>query len=417
MKIFHDVELLFDITECNFLDNRILAIYEVAIASNVLCRLGNPICVQRIMIEIKGFLEIPLKQRLERYLSETMNHRTSIRYNCVTKNIPVIIICNTDYTQYLQNTEDTESFNNECFLLYSKGLDSRLAYYLLTEKYLVYKVSWDEGFDNSQKIFENSTVGLSGVCNYSYIDTFDNDPWNDYGLYFIYLALILNKAVCNGVDTISIGLNKDDLLGYDIVSGVQVNSQCSQSKEFVAMFRELAKIYEVNLILPLEELTRIDICKKIIQEEIDITDSISCVFFDGIECGMCFSCFDKLTGLLIAFAECKVIDQVDILINRDIYYLMYNNQKVMTFKNDINVFNSLEKMPIDYILYVQINRIILGENRNCILSSKYSINNILKLLHNYSNHKIGEVLFPRTSALFNQYKMIDKDIFIRYMEK
>ena len=110
MKIVHDKEIKIDICEKYFFDNRLLAIYEIAIASNVLYRLGNPICKERVAIIIDGYLEESLKQILEKYISETMNQRTMIRYNCITQNVSVKIINkDTEYVEYLVGSTFTLS--------------------------------------------------------------------------------------------------------------------------------------------------------------------------------------------------------------------------------------------------------------------------------------------------------------------
>lgn len=164
----------------------------------------------------------------------------------------------------------------------------------------------------------------------------------------------------------------------------------------------ICSIYNVDLELPLKNMTRIDVCKNMIQRGIDFTESISCVFFDKIECGMCFSCFDKLSGILIALAELGKSNDVNLVKSNNVFLLRYNGVKLMTFKNDINSFVSLEKLPIDYIMLIQLNRIRLEEEMGNIMSSKYSVQNILKLLYYYSKHQIGNILFPRASELYEK---------------
>ena len=398
MRIFHDREIVVDINIDAFWDNRLLAVYEIALASNIICKLGNPIIKENISVVIEGYLETPIKQSFESYLSDTMNQRTIIRYNCLTQCINVKIIGNSEYIRFFSNKAE---INYECLLLYSKGLDSRLAYDLLNGKFKVFKVSWKEFGVSVPNSCEISPV-LLDICNFTYLDTFDNDPWDDYGLYFIYLAFILNKAVRNNVIKIAIGLNRDDLFGYDIIAGKKIYSQCSQSMEFILVFREICSIYNVDLELPLKNMTRIDVCKNMIQRGIDFTESISCVFFDKIECGMCFSCFDKLSGILIALAELGKSNDVNLVKSNNVFLLRYNGVKLMTFKNDINSFVSLEKLPIDYIMLIQLNRIRLEEEMGNIMSSKYSVQNILKLLYYYSKHQIGNILFPRASELYEK---------------
>ena len=399
MKIVHDKEIKIDICEKYFFDNRLLAIYEIAIASNVLYRLGNPICKERVAIIIDGYLEESLKQILEKYISETMNQRTMIRYNCITQNVSVKIINkDTEYVEYLAYTGKVDY---ECLLLYSNGLDSYLSYEILSQRYVVHKTSWsEEGSEESDKPYPL----ILNTYNYTYIDTFDNDPWDNYGLYFIYLALLLNQAIYNNVNKISIGLNKDDLFGYDIIANRKISSQCSQSRDFVTIFQKISNVYHVSLVLPLENMTRIDICKTMIERKIDFSQSVSCVFYDGIECGMCFSCFDKLTGILIALAELDKSDKVTIKMENGNFCLRYEGNILMSFKNNINSFDSLEKIPIDYIMKVQLNRIILGEDFDYIRSSKYSIVNVLKVLYYFSKHEIGKVLFPGACILYKNHE-------------
>ena len=290
MEILHDKKWVLKSNLPYYFDNRIMALYEIAVASNVLYRLGNPIIKKNIIIKIDGYIDVNTKNLLENYLSETINYRTSIRYNCLTKSVKVVIICKNDYVKSSMNSILK---SNECLLLFSKGLDSQLAYFLLKKRYRVYKISWIENGCLNEKHYEKVITDFSVINNNLYLDSFDNDPWDDYGLYFIYLVILLNKALLRGIKHISIGLNMDDLFGYDIISGIKLYSQCSQSYAFISLFKTICNYYNVNLLIPLENYTRVDVCKEIITNKIDIQTSISCVFYNKEECGACFSCFDK----------------------------------------------------------------------------------------------------------------------------
>lgn len=398
MNIIHDKNIQIQISKNKFFDNRIQAIHEISIASNILCNLGNPLVCEKVIVKIDGFLESKIKGLLEKYLSNAMKYRTMVRYNCLLYNVPVEIIGNNRYIAYEHKIENRRG--RECLLLYSKGLDSRLSYYFLSKDYLVHKMSWQEN-DNS-----NSDLNCKDFKIYNFIDTFDNDPWESYGLYFYYLSIALNKVLLDGIGNISIGLNKDDLYGYDIISNTKIFSQCSQSQDFIDLFCQIANIYEVDVLLPLKGLTRVDICKELIAQAIDIENSISCVFSDDIECGSCFSCFDKITGILVALAELTDVTNVSIVNKFTHYELAFKGKVLMRFKNHIRSFNSLEQLPIDFTMLVLINRVLLNEDIRCIKSSKFSIENTLKVLKYYSNNKIGKILFPRSCHLYNNNKSI-----------
>lgn len=417
MKIIHDKTIDIKINNEFFFDSTIYGIYQVSVASNLLYKLGNPINTENVIIEIDGYVNQSLRSKLEDFLSNTMNYRTMIRYNCITKAISVKIInnnstfkgCNINIIQ-----------NNKCILSFSKGLDSRLAKFLLNKQFNVIESNFSEtNFfkTNGSQIISSFNPKL---INNTYIDTFDNDPWDDYGIYFVYLTLILNKALKEKIYNISIGLNKDDLLGYDIISNELVYSQCSQSKQFVNIFNSICKDYSINFILPLEKFNRLEICKQLINNQINIEDSISCVFYDLNECGMCFSCFDKLTGLLAAIAELGLVEKVKIKKELGSIYLFLNDYLLMNFKNYIKSFESCEKLPIDYIINILLNRILLKENKKIIYSSKFSAINIINILIYYQSSDVSNILFPRSKNIFinNRAELLDfqKGI-INYNEK
>lgn len=274
-----------------------------------------------------------------------------------------------------------------------------MADYLLSKEYSVNKISFPDDYSIVQ------------ATNKMYLDTFDNDPWNDYGLYFIFLMLLLDNAVATGIDTISIGLNYDDLNGYDIISNSIIHSQCSQSEEFISLVQLICSYYNVDLILPLAKKTRTEICKIILQNSLDIERSVSCVFFDNVECGMCFSCFDKLSGFLVAIAELNEISSLELQLRDGLYVLTYKNRTLMSFRNDGNRFLSLEQLPVDYILRLQLYRIVSGEDLKTVFSSKYSTINAVKTLYYFSSHIIGSTLFPRASSYYLQcQKIFDEQI-------
>lgn len=395
MYIFHDKTYKIQIPDIDFCDNKMQAIYEVAIATNVLYKLGNPITSNTVSISIKGYLDLDLKEKMEKYLSKTMNIRTMIRYNCLLKNVLVKIQCSNKFEFYHKNKSEK---NNECYLLYSKGLDSRLAYHILSKNYHIHKISWMENVDSSTNFLSNE------IEHHNYIDTFDNDPWESYGLYFIYLVFALNMCIINGVKNVAIGLNKDDLNGFDVISNISINSQCSQSQEFVDFFGNISKIYGINLLIPLQNLDRIAICKEIFKHNIDIEDSVSCVFSDNVECGSCFSCFDKITGILIAVAESHNNSNINIFKSDEEYHLVYNKNILMKFKNNIKSFHSLEQLPIDYIMSINLNRILLSEDTIYGISSKYSLKNTLKTLEYFASTEIGNILFPNSSRNYIKNK-------------
>lgn len=390
MIICHDEQIHCQINDNDFFDNRLLGVFEIAVASNILYKLGNPIINFEIRIIINGFLESSLISELEDFLEKSICFRTSVRFNCITPIVPVHIVVASS-TPYPMDTRG-ERKANECFLLFSKGLDSLVSEYLLQQKFIVRRITFPDDYCFWEEI------------NKMYIDTFDNDPWDDYGLYFIFLSLLLNKAVTTGVANISIGLNHDDLHGYDIISNLKIYSQCCQSEDFIALFRDISSYYNVSVVLPLELQSRTDICKIIIRNSLDVTNSISCVFYDEAECGMCFSCFDKITGFLVAIAELNEIHNLDLRFLGGLYYLQYKQHVIMSFKNDCKKLNSLEQLPIDYIMRTQINRIIYNEDLDIVFSSKYSVINTIKTLKYYSFHRIGHILFPQASKIFIQYQ-------------
>ena len=386
MTIFHDQEIHFEIEKTDFYDNRMQGLFEIAVATNILYRLGNPVSCEEVLIEVDGFIDLSLAKLLEDYLTKTVQSRTIIRHNCVVPKAKFRIVSGSSYKCH---NSDTPKHNKKaCVLLFSKGLDSLVADFLLSKEYTVSKVTFPDDYVDVK------------LPNRMYLDTFDNDPWNDYGLYFIFLVRLLNVAAKAGIGAIALGLNLDDLFGYDVVSNSTVYSQCSQSFEFVTLFRSICSYYNVSLILPLAMLTRTDICKIILQNSLDLQQSVSCVFYKNAECGMCFSCFDKLTGLLVAIAEMNKTNCLELQYRNNLFSLLFNHTVIMSFSNDNKEFSSLEQLPIDYIMRVQFTRIISDEPLSSIFSSKFSAINTIKTLSYYCSHDIGSKLFPKACQLY-----------------
>lgn len=403
MIINHDRIIQINFDKGIFANHFLFALFQIAFAADVLCSLGNPIHNTEVIISIDGKIDdYSIQVSLENMLSKFMNVRTSIRYNCLTESCKVKIVSTGMVFSNLGSKRENDEV--DCLLLYSRGLDSRLSYYLLSKQYRTEKLNFDEGNWFSNFPLETILPGdyNGSVPHLTYIDSFDNEPWEHYCQYFVFMVLALNRAVMNGNAYIAIGLNHDDLFGYDIISGKVLYTQCSQSDEFVQIFRSICHLFSVDLLLPLATLERIDVCKQLLDKEIDIYDSISCIFFNKVECGMCFSCFDKLTGLLAAAIELGVDDSVEISRRHSEFTLSINNKSIMKFKNNYTDFNMTEKLPIDYIFCVLLNRYLLNEDAVYISSSKYSPKYILMILAHYQDSRVADTLLPRSKKLFQE---------------
>ena len=121
MIIFHDEQIHYEIKERDFFDNRLRGLFEIAVAANLLYKLGNPICCEEISIVIDGFVEQTLICSIEDYLAKTIQSRTSIRHNCTTPIVPVRIIAASSRLQ--SHSKIIKNSSNACYLLFSEGLD------------------------------------------------------------------------------------------------------------------------------------------------------------------------------------------------------------------------------------------------------------------------------------------------------
>lgn len=395
MVIHHDEIIIIDLE--NHLENDFLfGLYELSYSLRILLRIGYPVNVDEIKIDIEGKIEQSILKKIICFMEKCLQTRTMIKYNCKLKTMPIVI-----NGKFYNENNKSQKRNDNCILLYSNGLDSIYAKYILsceTKNVECYHVNDDTFIENQ-------------FCYFTHLDTFDNDPWENYGSYFTYIIIGLNKCIKVNANSIAIGLNNNDVNDYDIISGEKIYSQCCQSFEAILIYKEICNFFGIQLKVPLLNLKRQDICRGILKNKISLNESVSCIFYDGkIECGKCFSCYSKLLGILAA----DRLDTFSLIIHNNSYSLMHFEDCVMRFKRDIKTKRTLEQLPLDYIGKILLQRLLDNEPLEYILSSKFSIELLIDVIEGYENNfLLLEEIFPRTLHLYIKYRNVIEEKFVQ----
>ena len=395
MVIHHDEIIIIEM-ENEFENDFLFGLYELSCSLRILLRLGYPVNVSEIIIDIEGKIERFILKDIVFFMEKCLQTRTMIKYNCRLKKMPIVI-----NSQFCNENNKLQKRINKCILLYSNGLDSIYAKYILScqrKNVECYQIKDDTFYENK-------------FCHFTHSDTFDNDPWENYGSYFTYIVLALNKCIKVNGNSIAIGLNNNDVNDYDIISGEKIYSQCCQSFEAILIYKEICDFFGIELMVPLLNLKRQDICRGILKNDISLSESVSCIFYDGeIECGKCFSCYSKLLGILSA----DKLDTFSLEIHNNSYFLMHSKDCVMKFKKEIKTDHTLERLPLDYIGITLLQRLLENESLEYILSSKFSIELLIDVIKEYENNVLLlKELFPRTLQLYIKNRNVIKKKFVQ----
>lgn len=390
---------------CSFLN---LAESYIDLCRNFLCQNFNAI---RININSE-IIDNDTIEKLEKIFEIAVSSRSIVRHNCLTEGINVKINNTQKGTKRRVCLKGESIVNNKCLLLTSSGLDSYACSNMLKRDYGLYhliindktlnKSSLDYFRNNGKVVRKDFSLTY---CNsfFNYIDSFDNDAWEMYGQYFRFLVIALDIALSQNIANIAIGLNQDDLFGYDFVDGKIINSQCCQSFSFIMIFKDIIKdIFNINMLIPLENLSRSDVCDYLLSNQISLINSKSCIYNSSLECCKCFSCYDKIFGLLSAAGPSNFASIQNMVLPQ--FDLSPNKEQVKC----LGRLNSLEALSFDYISKVNLIRIIEKVNPYYLLSSKFSPHLLIEVLLLFENDI--DLLSPFLGETINTYQANKNEI-------
>ena len=408
MLISHEIDVLIPPELSKVSENPLInGLAEFGIILRVLAKMGRRFTGDGV---IKVFCDHSITKKMSMLLIPLLKDivcaRPRIRLGCLVD--PPEILYQSHYGHSIQVDQNK---TEDIVVLMSKGLDSLALFNILKfEKFNIHRIGVKESnsVDDGLSEIDDNFLTIN-VPHFTYIDSFDNDPWDDYGRYVYFLALAAAYAYKYKIKNIALGLNKEDLQGYDLIAGVKIDSQVCQSIRTIDILTDIFLTeFGLRLLIPLKNLNKIQVVQHLVFNNINIQSSISCVFYNdkGIECGSCFSCYEK-TMVLLAIFDPK---NTDILCEENKFMIFHKKDKIFEMLLRKNLSN-FEQLPLDCTAKILLERLKNGENETIILQSKFSVIHTLSALYRWENYldKLTVVLPETTKYFLRNYKsLIDR---------
>lgn len=350
------------------------------VASIVLSRLGDPLRTRKVGVQIEGILPKYAVGRIEDILRLFMISRTlPIRYP--TKKAKVIISSELTTSRFRFGGDPSKALCS-----FSGGIDSTVCLKYLKEQgfsvdtvFFLYEIknghSLNElpfelestrrildvlrkrkvevnhetidaniiGLTDTPHLTKNSRMTAPSSQAYRYPEFRDIDFWEYYGRNAFTASLMLVIGYSKKSKYITLGHTKD-CLGVTEREDLVLYDQCCQSIAFIKSFNEiLARTFRREapiLYAPLINMSKSGIAKYLLSDLELFSLTRSCINPRKTECGFCFKCHDKITGL---FSTC-IPSQLQIEKEGSSFNIYYQRQRVAAFKWDCD--GSIEEVPL-----------------------------------------------------------------------
>ena len=227
---------------------------------------------------------------------------------------------------------------------------------------------------------------LSSTPFETLIDDVDNDPWPFYGRNLLTAALLLWEAVAAKAKWAALGATAEDMFASVSVGGEEFYSDCCQSAPFFSLFNlALDGLFEgarPGLAAPLLAMHKGSVAGYLARDPGLMARTRSCINDGQTEDGTCFSCFDKLTGILSAFPS----EELDLRVDDGTLVVLNSGMEVARFRwlaakaeGDSN-----ERYSFPEVCATQLSRLLSGPQSGDgrLWHSKFNPAAVLGMMHN-----------------------------------
>ena len=419
------------------------ALVEVSVASIALSRLGIPRSAETVSVRTSGPLPASCVPILERILYMFMWSRGR-RAGQPPRDVQVSILPSGNARPIAAGRLDPRS----AVLGFSGGLDSTACLkHLLESRHQVRSVfysyymspSGDVKGELAEEQEAATAIGaylapeargewthrsraanilpLDSIPFETVVDDLDNDPWPFYGRNFLTAVVLLWEAVATDAGSVALGVTAEDMFATETAGSEELYSDCCQSAPFFSLHNSaLSEIFEGEhpvLVAPLLEMHKGSVAGYLARDPGLLARTRSCINDGRTEDGTCFSCFDKITGILSAFPP----DQLDLRVDDGVLLIVSKGMELARFcwlatnsEGDSN-----ERYSFPDASAAQLRRLLAGSEAGGprLWHSKFNPAAILGMLHNLRDRRdlIG-TLYPGTGdreLIARVYGAIDAD--------
>ena len=246
------------------------------------------------------------------------------------------------------------------------------------------------------------TANLSPLLRipfHTFVDDIDNDPWEFYGRNFITATLLVGEAIAHDAQQVVLGATAEDLFATEELGTEEMYSECCQSVAFLAYFNRLLDALfdgpHPVLVAPLLRMQKGNIVRYLAQDVPLLAKTRSCIGDGSVEDGTCFSCFDKLTGILAVLPP----EGLDVRSEDRVLTFLSGDTEVARFRwrSAHPLGNSNECYTFSEVCAIQLRRYLAGypDVKSRLQHSKFHYVNILAMLQNLQGRSnVLDLLFP-----------------------
>jgi 7-cyano-7-deazaguanine synthase in queuosine biosynthesis len=251
--------------------------------------------------------------------------------------------------------------------------------------------------------------------------TWDFDDWGFYGRNFLSAISLLYMNLLNKSGYSVVGHTRGSMNVKVFGKDIEFYQDCCQSAFFVKKWNNILQRHFLDNppyhTVPLAEVSKGRIAKYLLRHPENISKSHSCVEEGDIECGACFSCAQKMTGILAA-AEPDNLD-----IDQDHNIILYKGYEIARFgwmpvSHDSGYWNTqLERFAMEY---PDLSRTLRNSclNPSMFLAACYNLDgrNKIKIpgIYHEIKKKIGEDRIRRYYTRYcSEGKIMSPSEFVR----